>query len=84
METLNTARLDMNISSNYSDEEGEDNDNQINLNVKEFKCKVCTADIPTKTKKFKCEECEDIVCETCSKETLTEDTDWFMCFDCQQ
>ena len=63
---LNTLdiRLDMNISSNYSDEEGEDNDNQINLNVKEFKCKVCTADIPTKTKKFKCEECEDIVCET--------------------
>ena len=77
----------MNISSFNSDEdeEGEDGDNKLNPNdkEKEFKCKVCTADIHTKTKNFKCEECDDIVCQTCAQDTLTEDSDWFMCFTCQ-
>ena len=66
--------LDMNISVESSDSIVKDKNN----------CRLCKIDIPAKEKMLKCEECDKLVCVTCSKETLTEDTDWFMCAPCQQ
>ena len=53
--------------------------------IMKHKCKMCAFEILPGHQVFKCEECENNVCENCAKESFDEDDpDWFMCLTCQR
>ena len=57
----------------------------IREDVMKDECKVCALDILPGHKLFKCEECENNVCETCAQKSHDkDDPDWFMCLICQR
>ena len=48
----------------------------------EIKCVVCQLELQNEKKRFRCDECEYDVCNSCHKKTFC-DKDWFMCLICQ-